>query len=88
VVPQWGSGLRPHRPDLRAREEGRTAPGLGIVSPPGGGKAVTVGSFVCRHPTREGPPEVLLVDPAMGDYRRLVRELGARSSPSPPRREW
>jgi hypothetical protein len=66
------------RLDRRAREEGRDAPGLCIVSPPGGGKTVTSGSFVCRHLTEEDPPDVLLVDPAKGDYRRLVRELGGQ----------
>jgi hypothetical protein len=68
----------PLRLDLWAREEGWNAPGLCLVSSPGGGKTVTIGAFVCRQLTQEDPPDVLLVDPAKGDYRRLVRELGGQ----------
>ncbi len=65
--------------DLWAREEGWNAPGLCVVSPPGGGKTVTIGAWACRHLTLPDPPDVLLVDPMKGDYRRLVRELGGQS---------
>jgi hypothetical protein len=62
--------------DLYARPEGWNAPMLCVVSPPGGGKTVTIGTWVCRHLTLPEPPDVLLVDPTKGDNRRLVRELG------------
>ena len=64
--------------DLCAREEGWNAPGLCLVSPPGGGKTVTIGTWACRHLTLPDPPDVLLVDPMKGDYRRLVRALGGQ----------
>jgi hypothetical protein len=64
--------------DLWAREEGWNAPGLCIVSPPGGGKTVTIGTLAARHLTQPDAPDVLLVDPMKGDYRRLVRELGGQ----------
>jgi hypothetical protein len=64
--------------DLYARPEGWNAPGLCLVSPPGGGKTVTIGTWACRHLTLPDPPDVLLVDPMKGDYRRLVRELGGQ----------
>jgi hypothetical protein len=73
--------LADHAPvflDLWAREAGWNAPGLCIVSPPGGGKTVTIGTWACRHLTLPDPPDVLLVDPMKGDYRRLVRELGGQ----------
>ena len=64
--------------DLCARAEGWNAPGLCLVSPPGGGKTVTIGTWACRHLTLPDPPDVLLVDPMKGDYRRLVRALGGQ----------
>ena len=64
--------------DLWSRAEGWNAPGLCIVSPPGGGKTVTIGTWAARHLTLEDPPDVLLVDPMKGDYRRMVRELGGQ----------
>ena len=70
--------LAPVLLDLWAREEGWNAPGLCIVSPPGGGKTVTIGTWACRHLTLPDPPDVLLVDPMKGDYRRLVRALGGQ----------
>jgi hypothetical protein len=73
--------LADHAPvflDLWAREAGWNVPGLCIVSPPGGGKTVTIGTWACRHLTLPDPPDVLLVDPMKGDYRRLVRELGGQ----------
>jgi hypothetical protein len=72
--------------DLFSREEGWNAPMLCIVSPSGGGKTVTVGTWVCRHLTLPEPPDVLMVDPMKGDNPRLVRELGGvniRISTSP-----
>jgi hypothetical protein len=39
---------------------------------------VTIGTWACRHLTLPEPPDVLLVDPMKGDYRRLVRELGGQ----------
>lgn len=65
--------------DLFARAEGWNAPGICIVSPPGGGKTVTIGTWVCRHLTLPEPPDVLMVDPWKGDNRRLVRELGGQN---------
>jgi hypothetical protein len=65
--------------DLYARAQGWNNPGLCLVSPPGGGKTVTIGTWACRHLTLPDPPDVLLVDPMKGDYRRLVRALGGQS---------
>ncbi len=70
--------LAPVLLDLWAREEGWNAPGVCIISPPGGGKTVTIGTWACRHLTLPEPPDVLLVDPMRGDYRRLVRALGGQ----------
>jgi hypothetical protein len=65
--------------DLWDREQGWNAPMLCIVSPPGGGKTVTVGTWVCRHLTLPDPPDVLMADPMKGDNRRLVRALGGQN---------
>ena len=65
--------------NLFARAEGWNAPMLCIVSPPGGGKTVTVGTWVCRHLTLPEPPDVLMADPMKGDNRRLMRELGGQN---------
>jgi hypothetical protein len=65
--------------DLYARAQGWNNPGLCLVSPPGGGKTVTIGTWACRHLTLPDAPDVLLVDPMKGDYRRLVRELGGQT---------
>ena len=73
------AGRAPVTADFYAREEGWNAPGLCLVSPPGGGKTVTIGAWACRHLTLPDPPDVLLVDPMKGDYRRLVRALGGQS---------
>jgi hypothetical protein len=64
--------------DVYARAEQFNNPGVCIVSPPGGGKTVTIGTWVCRHLTLPDPPDVLMVDPMKGDNRKLVRELGGQ----------
>lgn len=64
--------------DLYSRSEGWNAPMVCIVSPPGGGKTVTIACWACRHLTLPEPVDVILVDPRKGDYRRLVRRLGGQ----------
>jgi hypothetical protein len=64
--------------DFWSRSEGWNAPMLCIVSPPGGGKSVTIATWVCRHLTLPEPVSVILVDPEKGDYRGLVNALGGQ----------
>jgi len=64
--------------DLYSRSEGWNAPMVCIVSPPGGGKTVTIACWACRHLTLPEPVDVILIDPVKGDYRRLVRRLGGQ----------
>jgi type IV secretory pathway VirB4 component len=64
--------------DLFSRPEGWNNPCLCLVSPPGGGKTVTIGTWACRHLTLPEPVYVILIDPMKGDYRRLVKQLGGQ----------
>lgn len=79
--PLWGVTAATHTPvcvDLWNREAGWPGPHLVVVGPTGGGKTVTLGNEIAEHRTLPEPPDVLIVDPAKGDYRRLVQSLGGQ----------
>lgn len=40
------------------------------------GKTVTFGHLICEHLTQPDPPDVVILDPVKGDYRRLVKAAG------------
>lgn len=79
--PLWGiaqADRSPVRLDLWSRDEGWKAPHVVLIGPTGGGKTVTAGHLLAEHATQADPPDIIIVDPVKGDYRRFVRELGGQ----------
>ncbi len=64
--------------DLWNREEGWQGPHIAIVGLNGGGKSCLVGSLLAEHATLAEPPDLIIIDPAKGDYRRFVAKLGGQ----------
>ncbi len=76
--PLWGisqADRSPLRLDLWDAASGWNAPHVCLIGPTGGGKTVTVGNALAEHATQADPPDIIIVDPVKGDYRRFVKAL-------------
>jgi len=79
-APLWGIHLADRSPiQLDLWDESRfPAPHVVIVAPTGAGKTTAALHLLAEHATLPDAPDLVVIDPAKGDYRRMVQALGGQ----------